>query len=345
MGVLMPVQHEHQRSSVQPGKTGVRLASLAFGGAPAGNLYEGVGDEAAHRAIAHAWQQGIRHFDTAPYYGYGLSETRIGDALRGIERTSYTLSTKVGRLIDVDEQRRDRSDGFAVDGRRAVFNYTRDGILRSLESSLRRLRTDRIDLLLLHDIGELTHGARHAQVLKQAIDEALPAMAELRDQGVVGAIGLGVNEEAVCLEVMDRFPLDAIMLAGRYTLFEQSRSKAVMARAQTEGVAVLIAGPYNSGLLGADAGPGETYDYAPASPAIKARAQQFYDVCARESTRVGAAALQFPLAHLAVTKVVCGLRSVAEVDDAVARMSATVPDTVWSSLLAQGLLDQGVPTP
>ena len=345
MGVLMPVQHEHQGPSGQPGKAEARIASLAFGGAPAGNLYAGVGDEAAHQAIAHAWRQGIRHLDTAPYYGYGLSETRIGDALQGIERSSYTLSTKVGRLIDVDEARTDRSDGFAVDGRRAYFNYTRDGILRSLESSMRRLRTGRIDLLLLHDIGELTHGSRHPQVLKQALDEALPAMAELRDQGVVGAIGLGVNEEAVCLEVMDRFPLDTIMLAGRYTLFEQARSKAVMARAAAEDVAVLIAGPYNSGLLGADAAPGDTYDYAPASPAIKARAQQLYDVCTRTGTRVGAAALQFPLAHPAVSKVVCGLRSTAEVDDAVARMSATVPDATWASLVEQGLLDQGVPTP
>jgi len=345
LGVLMPAQHEQQISPVQPDGSDARLASLAFGGAPAGNLYAGVGDEAAREAIAHAWRHGIRHFDTAPYYGYGLSETRIGDALQGIERSSYTLSTKVGRLIDIDEDHKDRSDGFAVDGRRAYFNYTRDGILRSLESSIRRLRTGRIDLLLLHDIGELTHGARHPQVLKQALDEALPAMAELRDQGVVGGIGLGVNEEAVCLEVMDRFPLDAIMLAGRYTLFEQARSKTVMARAEADGVAVLIAGPYNSGLLAADAGPGDTYDYAPASPAIKERAQQFYDLCAQAGTSVGAAALQFPLAHPAVTKVVCGLRSVSEVDDAMARMRATVPAATWASLIEQGLLDTSVRTP
>jgi len=341
----MPVQYEDQDSPGKPDAAGVRLASLAFGGAPAGNLYAGVGDEAAREAIGHAWREGIRHFDTAPYYGYGLSETRIGDALEGIERSSYTLSTKVGRLIDVDLDRRDRGDGFAVDGRRAYFNYTRDGVLRSLESSIRRLRTGRIDLLLLHDIGELTHGPRHPEVLAQALDEALPAMAELRDQGVVGAIGLGVNEEAVCLEVMQRFPLDAIMLAGRYTLFEQAHSKSVMAKAQVDNVAVLIAGPYNSGLLGADAGPGDTYDYAPASPAIRARAQQFYDVCARTGARVGAAALQFPLAHPAVAKVVCGLRSTSEVDSAIERIRATVPAATWAALVEEGLLDAGVPTP
>lgn len=341
----MPDQHEHQVSPGKPGRADARLASLAFGGAPVGNLYAGMDDEAARETVAHAWRHGIRHFDTAPYYGYGLSETRIGDALQGVARSSYTVSTKAGRLIDVDADRTDRGDGFAVDGLRAHFNYTRDGILRSVESSLRRLRTDRIDVLLLHDIGALTHGVRHPQVLKQALDEALPAMAQLRDQGVVGAIGLGVNEEAVCLEVMDRFALDTIMLAGRYTLFEQAHGKSVMARAAADGVLVLIAGPYNSGLLGADAGPGDTYDYAPASPAIRARAQQFYDVCADAHARVGAVALQFPLAHPAVAKVVCGLRSVPEVDDAIARMHATVPDAAWASLLAHGLLDSDTPTP
>ncbi|QNK03928.1 aldo/keto reductase [Dyella telluris] len=322
-----------------------RVASLAFGGAPAGNLYTGVEHDAACEAIAHAWRSGITHFDTAPYYGYGLSESRLGEALAGIERSGYTLSTKVGRLIDVDESRHDRSDGFAVDGRRAYFDYSRDGVLRSLESSIKRLRTGRIDLLLLHDIGELTHGERHAQVLAQALDEALPAMAALRDQGVVGAIGLGVNEEAVCLEVMQRFPLDAVMLAGRYTLFEQARSETVMARAQADGVSVLVAAPYNSGLLGSDTGPGDTYDYAPASAVIRERAQRFYEVCGRTHAQVGAAALQFPLAHPAVAKVVCGLRSTAEVDSAIARMRAPIPSATWTALVAEGLLDPRVPTP
>jgi D-threo-aldose 1-dehydrogenase len=341
----MPAQYQVQDSPGRPQTADARLASLAFGGAPAGNLYTGVDDEAAREAIAHAWRHGIRHFDTAPYYGYGVSETRIGEALAGIERASYTLSTKVGRLIDIDEDRRDRGDGFAVDGRRAYFDYTRDGVLRSLESSIRRLRTGRIDLLLLHDIGELTHGERHARVLAQALDEALPAMAELRDQGAVGAIGLGVNEEAVCLEVMRRFPLDAVMLAGRYTLFEQGHSKAVMAKAEADSVAILVAGPYNSGLLGSDAGPGDTYDYAPAAPSIRARAQRFYDVCASTGAQVGAAALQFPLAHPAVAKVVCGMRSASEVDSAIERVRATVPAATWAALVKEGLLDPRAPTP
>lgn len=326
-------------------KRSVALSPLAFGGAPVGNLYANVNETGALDAIAHAWRGGIRHFDTAPYYGYGLSETRIGTALKGVERSSYTLSTKVGRLIDVDATRRDRSDGFAVDGQRAHFDYSRDGVLRSLETSIERLGTDRIDILLLHDIGALTHGDRHADVLAQALNEALPAMAQLRDQGVVGAIGIGVNEEAICLDVMRRFPLDVIMLAGRYTLFEQDRSKAVMARAKADDVAILVAGPYNSGLLGSDAGPGDMYDYAPASPEIKARAQRFYELCHRTGAQVGAAALQFPGAHPAVASVVCGLRSIAEVDSALDRMRATVPAATWDALRDEGLLAPGVPAP
>lgn len=332
------------------GKTGARqpawLASqLSFGGAPVGNLYESVNDASATATIAHAWQCGIRHFDTAPYYGYGLSETRLGSALSAVPRTSFTLSTKVGRLIEDDAQQTNHGDGFIVDGHRARFDYSRDGVLRSFEASLQRLRTDHVDVLLLHDVGALTHGEHHAAILRQALDEALPAMAELRAQGACKAIGIGVNEEAVCLEIMPRFPLDAIMLAGRYTLFEQQHSQAAMAQAQARNVAILAAGPYNSGLLGDAHGPGKFYNYAPADDAIVARAQRFYDVLAHTHTDVGAAALQFPLAHPAVASVVCGLRSMAEVDQAAARIQAPIPAKAWQDLRDAGLLLQGAPTP
>lgn len=341
----MPSQHASQTPAPPPGRRPRPLSRLAFGGAPVGNLYAEVDEVAARRTILHAWTGGIRHFDTAPYYGFGLSETRIGDALAGVPRDSYTLSTKVGRVIEDVAGRRGEADGFAVDGRAARFDYSRDGVRRALEASLRRLRTDRIDILFLHDIGALTHGERHPLVLAQALDEALPEMARMREEGLVGAIGIGVNEEAVCLEVMPRFPLDAIMLAGRYTLFEQADSKAVMTRARADGVSVLVAGPYNSGLLGGTDGPGATYNYAPATPGVLARAQRFYDACARTGTDVGAAALQFPLAHPAVVSVVCGLRSVAEVDAALLRQRAEIPATTWKTLRDEGLLAAGAPTP
>ena len=321
------------------------LSRLSFGGAPIGNLYESVDDETAAATVMRAWNQGIRHFDTAPYYGYGLSENRLGATLQQLERSSYTLSTKVGRRLEDAVGHSEHADGFIVDNQRACFDYSRDGIMRSLETSLKRLRTDHVELLLLHDIGPLTHGANHPHVLRQALEEALPAMAELRSQGVCDAIGIGVNEEAICLEVMPRFALDVIMLAGRYTLFEQQHSERVMAEALQRDVAILAAGPYNSGLLGAAAGPGHFYNYAPADEATLEKARRFYAICARTGTDVGAAALQFPLAHPAVASVVCGLRSISEVDSAAERLQNVIPATTWSELRSAGLLLESAPTP
>jgi len=341
----MSLPNAGQLPATPPGPKPGPLSPLAFGGAPVGNLYSAVDEAEAERAIHQAWEGGIRHVDTAPYYGFGLSETRIGKALSGVPRESYTLSTKVGRVIEAAEGHNGQDDGFAVEGRAARFDYSRAGVRRSLEASLRRLDIQHVDILFLHDIGALTHGDRHPQVLAQALDEALPEMARMREEGLVGAIGIGVNEEAVCLEVMPRFPLDVIMLAGRYTLFEQDASKAVMERAAASGVSVLVAGPYNSGLLGGAEGPGSTYDYAPASPDILARAQRYYDVCRRTGADVGAAALQFPLAHPAVSAVVCGLRSTAEVEAALQRQHAMVPAATWTALREEGLIDPTVPTP
>lgn len=337
---------EPPRPAGTPALVSRRLPPLSFGGAPIGNLYAGVAEDDALAAVQHAWRSGIRHFDTAPYYGYGLSESRLGAALAGIPRSDYSLSTKVGRLLlDADASQPAADDGFAVSGHRAVFDYSREGILRSVESSLRRLATDHVEILLLHDIGALTHGARHPAVLRQVLDETLPAMAELRSEGVCGAIGLGVNEQDVCLQVMPEFPLDVIMLAGRYTLFEQRDSAQLMTQAVQRNVAMMAAGPYNSGLLGADDAPGATYNYAPADAATRARAQRYYDLCERFGVTVGTAALQFPLAHPAVATVVCGLRSSAEVDSAVQRMHTPLPPTLWNELRNAGLLDANTPTP
>ena len=311
------------------------LSRLSFGAAPIGNLYAGVEDAVAQAAVGAAFEAGITHFDTAPYYGYGLSESRLGQALAGTDRHRFTLSTKVGRLV---EQGSASDNGFAVQGRHAVFDYSRDGVMRSVEESLRRLGTDQIDILLLHDIGSLVHGERASAVLRQALDEALPAMASLREQGICRAVGIGVNEESVCLEVMPRFELDTILLAGRFTLFEQAQSRRVMAMAYANGVAVMAGAPYNSGLLGASDGPGATYNYEPASDAIRARAQRYYDIGRAEHVDVGAAALQFPLTHPAVATVVCGLRSPEEVHAATRRMATPLPATLWTRLRDEGLV-------
>ena len=322
-----------------------RVARLGFGGAPIGNLYSEVSDDDAAAAIEAAWQAGIRHFDTAPFYGYGLSERRLGRVLAGRSGQGLVLSTKVGRRIEDDTGAGQAGDGFAVAGSRAVFDYSRDGVLRAFEDSRRRLGVDRVGVLLLHDIGALTHGARHAAVLRQALDEALPAMAALKAEGACDAIGLGVNEEAVCLEVMARFPLDTILLAGRYTVLEQHGAMRLLDEAQRRGVRVLAAGPYNSGLLADPVQPGATYDYRPVEADMRRRADRAYAVCARFGLEPGAAALQFPLAHPAVAGVVAGMRTAAEVECALRRMRAPLPAPLWAALRGEGLLDPGVAVP
>lgn len=322
------------------------LGPLGFGAAPLGNLYAEVGEEGARATLAAAWQRGIRYFDTAPFYGHGLSERRLGDAFATWPREKFVVSTKVGRLIETDSsQSAQINDGFAVSGSRAVFDYSRDGVRRSFEASRRRLRVERIDILLLHDVGRLTHGERHAAMLAQALDEALPEMVRLREEGLVGAIGLGVNEQEVCLEILPRFPLDCIMLAGRYTLMEQQASRELMHEAQQRNVKILVAGPYNSGLLGDARGPGATYNYASVDAATLARAKEIYGVCAEVGVDVGAAALQFPLAHPAVATVVAGMRSVDEVESAAIRRDAAIPAELWRRLREAGILSSDAAVP
>ncbi|WP_279361739.1 aldo/keto reductase [Xanthomonas sacchari] len=327
------------------GRSGVQLSTLGFGAAPIGNLYAEVDDAVALAAVADAYAAGIRHFDTAPYYGYGLSEQRLGQGLRGLPRASYTLSTKVGRCVYDDAAAAPGREGFAVAGRRAVFDYSRDGVLRAFESSLQRLGTDHIDVLLLHDIGRLTHGERHPAMLRQALDEALPTMAALKAQGACRAIGIGVNEEDVAVELMPLFPLDCVMLAGRYTLLEQHAAQRIMAQALQRQVGILVAGPYSSGLLSDARGPGDTYNYAPVDPATLQHAQRLFAACAAHGVDVGAAALQFPLAHPAVSAVVAGMRTPAEVASAATRLRAAIPAALWQQLRDDDLLRAPVPTP
>lgn len=322
------------------------VPTLGFGAAPIGNLYTAITDEAAGAAVEEAYRLGMRLFDTAPFYGYGLSEQRLGHALASLHADDAVVSTKVGRLIvPTTKGEPEPDDGFAVSGRRATFDYSRGGVIRSFESSLRRLRRGSVDILLLHDVGREKHGDRHEEMLKRALDEALPAMAQLRASGACRAIGIGVNEPQVCLEVMTRFDLDCILLAGRYTLLEQQSAAVVLAEAARRGVGVLVGGPFNSGLLARPEAPGATYDYRSADESTLQRARDIYAACAAEGVDVGAAALQFPLAHSAVVSVIAGMRSPAEVASAVARSRAPIPASLWHKLREAGLLSVGAPTP
>jgi D-threo-aldose 1-dehydrogenase len=331
------------RRSLQ--RAALQVPVLGFGAAAIGNLYSPVDDEAAEAAVAEAFRQGIRLFDTAPLYGYGLSEERLGRALASLPADEVVISTKVGRLIVPAPDGKPQAGGFAVSGRRALFDYSRSGVLQSFESSLKRLRRDRVDILLLHDVGRVTHGELHDLMLQRALDEALPAMAELKAAGACRAIGIGVNEQEVCLEVLARFDLDCILLAGRYTLLEQEGAARVMAEALRLQVGILIGGPFNSGLLAAPQGPGATYNYRAADTAILQRARSIYDVCKEMDVDVGAAALQFPLAHPAVLSVVAGMRSPEEVASTARRRDAHLPRGLWQKLRDAGLLSPGVPAP
>jgi D-threo-aldose 1-dehydrogenase len=320
------------------GRTGRDVGPLAFGAAGIGNLYSAVSDEDAAAAISAAYAAGVRYFDTAPHYGLGLSERRVGAALAGLPRAELVLSTKVGRLL-VDNpggaNRRD-DEGFDVPATvRRVPDYSRDGVLRSLEASLTRLGTDRIDVVYVHDPDD--HYAA-------ALDGALPALAELRDQGVIGGFGAGMNQARMLARFVEHSDLDVLMLAGRYTLLDQSGMDELLPACLRRGVSVVAAGVFNSGILATGRpGPEPYYDYAPASPELVERANRIADVCERHGTTLPAAAVQFPLGHPAVATVCLGARSADQVTRNAALFDEPVPGDVWRELVAEGLLRPDAP--
>jgi D-threo-aldose 1-dehydrogenase len=294
---------------------------LIFGGGPIGGLYAPVSEEQAARTLEAAWGAGIRAFDTAPHYGAGLSERRIGDFLAGRPRAEFLVSTKVGRLLVPGGA--DGDEGFyGTPPLARVRDYSRDGVLRSLEDSLRRLRLDRVDIALIHDPDD------H---LSQALDEAYPALAELRAQGVITAVGAGMNSAAPLAWLVERADLDCVLVAGRYTLLDRSAADELFPLCQRRGVAVLAGGVFNSGIL-ADPRDGARYDYAAASPALLARARRLRDVCARHGVPLPAAALRFVLRHPAVTAAVVGARSAEEVRADAGYAETRIPDALWAEV-------------
>lgn len=320
------------------GKTGVELTVLSFGGAPIGNLYHAVSADAARQAVDAAWAAGLRYFDTAPHYGLGLSERRLGAALRERPRAEFVLSTKVGRLLVPDEVAGRGIDEFDVPStHRRVWDFSRDGVLRSVEESLTRLDLDRVDVLFLHDPDE--HW-------RQAVDEGYPALAELRDQGVVGAIGAGMNQTRMLADFVRHTDMDLLVQAGRYTLVDQGALDELLPLCADRGVCVVAAGVLGSGLLAAPRpGPGAKYNYVDAAPEPIARANRIADVCERHGTTLPAAALRFPLAHPAVVSVVVGCRDAAEVHGNIATFDTPVPAELWDELRAEGLLRADAPVP
>jgi len=306
------------------------VTRLVFGGAPIGGLYTPVGEDAARATLEAAWAAGIRTFDTAPHYGAGLSERRFGEFLAGRPRGDYVLSTKVGRLLVPAESGSARADEFPAEppGLARVRDYSRDGALASLESSLRRLGTDRVDIALIHDPDD--HAA-------QALDGAYPALAELRAQGVIGAVGVGMNQTELLEWFLPRADLDCVLIAGRYTLLDVRAAASLLPECQRRGVAVLAGGVFNSGIL-ADPEPGARYNYRPAPPAVLDRARQIKAACARHGLPVGAAALHFTLGHPAVTAALVGARSPDEIRDDVGYLATPVPGALFDELAEAGLI-------
>ncbi|MFC6093852.1 aldo/keto reductase [Saccharothrix lopnurensis] len=300
---------------------GIPLSRLGFGGGPVGNLFTAVSDEDAAGALAAAWDAGIRYFDTAPHYGLGLSERRIGAFLRTRPRAGFAVSTKVGRVLEpFDGGGDDLAHSFAVPAtHRRVWDFGADGVRRSLESSLDRMGLDRVDVVYVHDPDE------HWE---QAVSRAVPALVGLRDQGVVGAIGVGMNQWGMLARFVRETDLDVVLLAGRYTLLDRSGLELLELCAE-RGVAVVAAGVFNSGLLAAP-GAGTTYDYRAAPPELVERARRIARACERHGVPLPLAALRFPLRHPAVTSVLLGMRTAAEVRANTS--AAEVPEALWAEL-------------
>lgn len=337
-------------TSAPIGRTDVVVTRLGFGAAAMAGLYQAVPEDRAMASVRAAYDAGVRYFDTAPHYGFGLSEMRLGLALRDLDPSEKTVvSTKVGRLLEpVDADPSVERHGFVGAAPfEPVFDYSYNAVMQSFEESRKRLGRQRIDILLAHDLGRATHGDDHERHFRDFFEGGYKAMRELRDGGVVGAIGLGVNEWQVCEEALAHGDFDAFLLAGRYTLLEQTALDSFLPLCQARGCSIILGGPFNSGILveGANSGRVVHYNYEPAPPPIVDRVRKLEGVCADHGVPLAAAALQFPLAHPAVATVVVGMADASQVADAAQWATANIPQALWHDLKAQGLLHPAAPTP
>lgn len=307
------------------------LSRLGFGGAPIGNLFRAVTDQQAHEALEEAWTAGIRYFDTAPHYGLGLSERRLGAFLREKPRDEFVISTKVGRLLDPNPLfagGTDLDNGFDVpDDLVRRFDPTLSGVRQSLEASLERTGLDSFDILYLHD--------PDVYDLDAGLASGLPALSTLRDEGLVGQIGVGVNDAAVATRAVREASLDLVMIAGRYTLLDQQAERELFPACASQGTRVMAAAPYNSGLL-ATATPqaDATYDYGAVPDRVRERVRDLADICSAHGVELPVAALQFPLRHPLVASVVVGSARAEAIAENAARLDAPVPDQLWADLAA-----------
>jgi len=323
---------------------------IALGGAPLGNLYSALSNNDAIATIHRARALGVRYFDTAPHYGQGLSERRFGQALRDVPRDAFVLSTKVGRLLQPDANAGNHQHGYVgVPPLVTHYDYSRDGILRSLAASRARLGLSRIDIVYVHDLDRATHGDAFDLHWRDFLDTGAAALDELKRSGEIAAFGIGVNGVAISRATLREIDLDVILLAGRYTLADQSALPELLPECVKRSVAIVLGGPFNSGILATGANPPHGvppyFDYAPASPDVVARVAAIETVCDRYRVPLRAAALQFPAAHPAVATVLAGARSVSEVEDLIAMRRHAIPPEFWVELRERGLVAPNAPLP
>jgi D-threo-aldose 1-dehydrogenase len=333
------------------GRTGLEVSVLGFGSAPLGDLYARLDDSTAIAAVDRAFELGINLLDSSPLYGHGLSEHRCGTAIRRVPRQNVVVCTKVGRWMDPFHApvRAPGSDAPGFVGglpHRAVVDYSYDGTMRSVEQSLLRLGTDRLDLLLIHDVDVWTHGVDAIEDrFREAMGGAYVALDKLRSERVVAGIGIGVNEAEMCVRFAQAGSFDTMLLAGRYSLLEQPALAHFLPLAQQQGIAVMLGGVFNSGILATGAIPGAKYNYQDAPPQILAKVADIERVCRAHGVALSTAALHFALGHPAVASVVLGAQKPEEVERNVAALSGQVPSALWSDLKAQHLLDPNAPVP
>ena len=321
------------------------LPQLGFGGAGIGNAGLAITDTAAAATLGVALTNGIRYFDTAPYYGFGLSERRLGALLQD---HNVLVSTKVGRRLDPIVSGPYDDHGFVdAEPYLPTYDYSYDGVMKSFETSLSRLRRERVDLLLAHDLGRATHGDDHSTHLKDFLDGGLAAMVELKVAGLIDAIGLGVNEWQICEEMLKYAEFDVFLLAGRYTLLEQTPLETLFPSCAKRGVSIVVGGPYNSGILvrGVKGSSNPRYNYSAAPAHIVRRVAKLEDICDNYNVPLAAAALQFPLAHPQVASIIPGMASAREVTETIGWMALSIPDSLWSDMKTEGLLPDEAPTP
>ena len=320
----------HPLDKTEIGNTGLRVTRLGIGGAPIGSLFRTVTEDDAITTVRRGLELGLNYIDTAPLYGHGISEIRLGRALQGISRDSFVLSTKVGRVLNPVNEAPISPHFQSLPKMEPVFDYSRDGILRSLEESLQRLSLNRIDIAYIHDADD------HWE---QAIGETYPTLADLRSQGVVKAIGVGMNQWEMEARFAREGDFDCFLLAGRYTLLDQSSLAELMPVCHERNVSLVLGGPYNSGILASDLGARATYDYETAPPDIIEKARRINVVCDRHAVPLKAAALQFGLLHPAVAATIPGPRSVAEVEENFGMAGHPIPGDLWAELKHEGLID------